>query len=247
MKSMHGLIWKTLMVIAALTVMGDMNCLRAQKSPTSEVKVVRLKGSARYTTDDKKWKEVKRGTLLKNGALIQTGPDSMVDVCLNDAHIKSSPENMGTASDDVIRLFENSVVSLDKLAREEVQLDLRNGSLMGTVANLPADAKYEIRLPHGFIGIRGGTYIADASGVMNVFEGSAVMVVVAADKSMSTKRLSARQGYDPTTGAVVPLHLQSYPLPLTCAGSELPSTPNASSPTSGLPHGSGMGGSLRKF
>jgi hypothetical protein len=130
---------------------------------------------------------------------------------------------------------------------EELQLDLRNGSLMGTVAPLPPDAKYEIKVPHGFIGVRGGTYIADAAGGLNVFEGSAVMVVIGADKSMSTKKLGARQGFDPATGTVVVLHLQSYPLPLTCTGSELPNTPNVSSPTSGVPHGSGMGGALRKF
>lgn len=242
---MHGLAGKIL--IAAVAMAAGAGSIRADRGERGEVKVVRMRGNARYSVDQKKWKDLKTGTVLKSGTLIQTAPNSVVDVCLHDAHEKNPAESLEAATDDVIRLFENSVLSMDKLAEEEVQFDLRAGSLMGTVGRLSTDAKYEIKLPHGFAGIRGGTYIVDTSGGMNVFEGSAVVVIIGADNSLTTKKLGARQGYDPASGEVVALHLESYPLPLTCASTELPASATPSSPTSGKPHGSGMGGALRKF
>jgi hypothetical protein len=242
---MHGLVGKAVVGIVTVALMGSAVSLRAEKIGPDGAKVVRLRGNARYTTDQKTWKELKKGTYLKSGALIQTAPNTVLDLCLNEARSRNSPDTM-QASDDVIRIFENSAVSLDKMAAEEVQLDLRAGSIMGTVGKLSAADKYEIKLPRGMIGIRGGTYIADMSGTVNVIQGSALVVVAGADNSMSTKKLSSRQGYDPTSGAIVPLHLDTYPPPLTCSDSELPPPP-AGTPTSGVPHGSGMGGSLRKF
>jgi hypothetical protein len=245
MKSTCGPVRKFLTLIAALAVTGSAISLHAEKNGNGAAKVIRLTGSARFTTDQKTWKELKKGTVLKSGTLVQTAPNCTLDLCLNEARPKKSDENPEASTDNVIRVFENSALSLDKLAAEELQLDLRSGAIMGTVGKLTPEAKYEIRLPHGIIGIRGGTYITDVSGVVNVIEGSAVVVIVSADNSMATKKLSSRQGYDPTTGAVVPLHLDKYPPPLTCSGSESPS-PNPT-PSSGLPHGSGVGGALRKF
>ena len=242
---MHRLIGKAVIAVTALALMGSAASLRAEKSSPGAAKVIRLRGSARYTTDQKTWKELKKGTYLKSGALIQTAPNTVLDLCLNEARSKNSPDTMQTA-DNVIRVFENSALSLDKMASGELQLDLRAGSIMGSVGRLSAADKYEIKLPRGRIGIRGGTYIADVSGVVNVIQGSAVVVAAGADNSMTTKKLSSRQGYDPTSGAIVPLHLDTYPPPLTCSDSELPPPP-PSTPTSGLPHGPGMGGALRKF
>ena len=246
MKSKYALAGKLLMMLVALAVAGLAVPLRAEKSGKGEVKVIRLKGGARYSTDQKSWKELKRGTLLKGGTLIQTAPNSIVDLCLNEAKNNTANETTENSVDNVLRILENCTLSLDKLAAEEIQLDLRAGSIMGTVGKLTAQAKYEMKLPHGLVGIRGGTYIVDSSGVVNVIEGSAVLVVIAADNSITTKKIGQRQGYDPTTGAIVPLHLEMYPPPLTCSGSDLPST-IPSTPTSGKPHGTGTGGALRKF
>lgn len=242
---MHGLIGKAAIAVAAVAFMGSAVSLRAEKIFLGEAKVIRLRGSARYSTDQKTWQPLKKGIILKSGALVQTAPDAVLDLCLNEARSKHSPDTMQT-SDNVIRVFENTALGLDKMASGELQLDLRAGSIMGTVGRLATADRYEIKLPRGMIGIRGGTYIADMSGTVNVIQGSAVVVVAGADNSMNTKKLSSRQGYDPTTGAIVPLHLDTYPPPLTCSDSELPPPPTGT-PTSGLPHGSGMGGALRKF
>jgi hypothetical protein len=234
---------KILAVVAALAVMGAGVPLHAEKAGV--VKVIRLRGSARYSLDQKSWKELKKGTVLKSGALIQTGPNTVVDICLNDARNKEANNGTEGSVDNVLRILENCTLGVDKLATEEIQLDLHSGTIMGTVGTLSAAAKYEIKLPHEMLGIRGGTYIADSSGVVNVIEGSAVLVVIGKDNSLTTKKISPRQGYDPTSGNLVTLHMQMYPLPLTCEGTELPAA--TSTPTSGLPHGPGMGGSLRKF
>lgn len=246
MKSKYALAGRFLTILAALAVAGLAVPLHAEKSEKGVVKVVRMKGNARYSTDQKTWKDLKQGKLLKSGTLVQTAPNSIVDICLNDARDSSSGGMTENSVDNVLRLFENCTVGLDKLTTEEIQLDLRNGTIMGTVGKLTSQAKYEMKLPHGLVGIRGGTYIVDSSGVVNVIEGSAIYVVIAADNSLATKKIGQHQGYDPTTGSIVPLHLEMYPQPLTCGGSELPST-SPSTPSSGKPHGSGMGGALRKF
>ena len=246
MKSKYALTRKFLLVLAAMAIASLAVPLHAEKIGKGEVKVIRMKGSARYSTDQKTWKELKKGMLLKGGTLIQTAPNSIVDICVNEAKSRSANEMTENSVDNVLRLFENCTLGLDKLASDEIQLDLRSGSIMGTVGKLTAQAKYEMKLPHGLVGIRGGTYIVDSSSVVNVVEGSAVLVVIAADNSITTKKIGPRQGYDPTTGSIVPLHLEVYPPPLTCEGSELPSS-TPSTPTSGKPHGTGMGGALRHF
>jgi hypothetical protein len=243
MKLMHGLVRKSLVVALVLAAVSPGALLHAEKA--AAIKVIRLKGSARYSVDKKEWKDLKKGTVLKSGVLIQTAANTIVDICMNEARNKESSDGSEASVDNVLRVLENCTIGIDKLASDEIQLDLRNGTIMGTVGKLAAQSKYEIKLPHEMLGIRGGTYIADSSGVVNVIEGSAVLVVIGADNSLSTRKIEARQGYDPTSGGIVPLHLQIYPAPLTCEGTELPAS--TSTPTSGLPHGSGMGGSLRKF
>lgn len=241
MKSMRAPLRNVLTVIVVLAVMGVGTSVHAEK-----VRVIRLKGEARYSTDQKTWKDVKVGTVLKGGVLVQTAANTTVDICMNEARKKDSGEGSESSVDNVLRILESSTVGIDKLASEEIQLDVRAGTVMGTVGKLAPQSKYEIKLPHAILGIRGGTYIAASSGAVNVFEGSAVLVVIGADNSLNTKKLTARQGFDPASGDVVALHLQAYPMPLTCEGADLQG-PTVSSPTSGAPHGSGMGGSLRKF
>src|ERR1700685_2319153 len=103
MKSVHGMFWKTLVLMGLLIGVAAANS--AQGAGRSEVKVIRIRGNARYTVDQKKWKDLKRGTVLKSGTLIQTAEGAVVDICLNDEHAK--PEG-GSATDDVIRLYEKT-------------------------------------------------------------------------------------------------------------------------------------------
>jgi len=217
-------------------------------------RVVRIQGSARYSTDQTTWKELKKGTVLKGAVLIQTAPKAYVDVCLREGKaVESLHDEVKENSANVIRVFENTALGIDKLMKqktsegtvEEVQLDLRAGEMMGTVGKLLDASKYEIKVPKGVIGVRGGTFMVSSAAVLNVLTGSAIIVMVNTDGSMTTRKVMPRQGFDPTTGMVTQLTLEMSPQPLTCEESTKPTGPAA--PITGIPHGTGMGGSLRRF
>jgi len=237
-------IWIAHVLAAAAAAALVENCaiLRASPEGKAAAKVIRLQGNARYSLDQTNWKTLKKGVYLKAGALLQTAPNSSVDLCLKEARGTSSAPPV----EEVIRLLDNSVLSFEKLSAGEIQFELRGGSLMGSVAPLTSGENYEIKLPHGFVGIRGGTYIADASGAVNVINGSAVVVTIGRNDAMTTQKLTARQGFDPTTGNVVALDPAVNPAPLTCSGEEPPPAQPVQTPY-GLPKGPGMGGSMRKF
>src|SRR5215469_12449851 len=102
MKSKHGLVVRFLTMMLALAVAGAAIPLHAEKG--GAVKVVRMKGSARYSTDQKSWKELKKGTLLKGGTLVQTAAGCIVDICLNDAKGSGSSGFTENSVDNVLRI-----------------------------------------------------------------------------------------------------------------------------------------------
>src|SRR5690349_10005207 len=108
MKPMHGSVRKILAVIVGLTVMASAISIHAEKAGAA--KVIRIKGSARYTLDHHTWKELKIGTVLKGAVLVQTAPGSTVDLCLNEGRAKISHDGMQNSTDNVIRIFENSIL-----------------------------------------------------------------------------------------------------------------------------------------
>src|SRR5215813_1783391 len=62
----------------------------AAQAPVQGVaKVVRIKGSARYTTGNNVWVPVKLGSILKPGTVIQTGLEkgAFVDLVLGDGEV----------------------------------------------------------------------------------------------------------------------------------------------------------------
>jgi len=195
------------------------------------IKVVGLKGAARYTTGGTAdWKAIKVGTLLKPGTVIQTAADSYVDVVLNDAKatqgLGSSLSSDGYAKtsssagdsykpkvvQDAVRVFENTVVGFDKLTTmktgadtvTETQLDLKAGRIFGTVKKLAATSVYEIKIPNGVAGIRGTIYLISADGVVSVLTGSVVISYMSAN-GLITKEVPAGYQFDPATGLVSPI------------------------------------------
>ncbi len=109
-----------------------------------------IKGTATYTTNGGGAILLKVGAMLSNGATIKTGADSTVDLFLGF--------NAG-----VVRIGENSMLALDKLALTdtgadtavEVQLNLPEGDLYFNVNKLSKASRYEIKMPNGVAGIRG--------------------------------------------------------------------------------------------
>jgi hypothetical protein len=234
--------------------MGIMVSCRTEPASIGEVKVIRIKGEARYKSDRDTWEPITKGAYFKPGFLIQTAPKTMVDLCLNEGHPKYPRDGTEGTTDNVIRIFENSALKLNKLTKEksgskpteEIKLDLLAGQMMGSVGTLHQDSNYEINLSHGFVRVQSGTYMVSSRGVLNVLEGIAIIVITNREGPITTNKLGKHQSFDPETGTISDIitdgEMNFYPL--RCSGAANP-TP-ALSP-SGTPHGSGIGGSLRKF
>lgn len=194
------------------------------------IKVVSLKGAARYMVVGSEWKPVKAGLMLKPGTVIQTAADSYVDVVLNNAKAtqglgsalsdeasfsttSSSGDNYKPkAVQDAVRVFENSVMSFDKLTVTktgadtvtETQLDLKAGRIFGTVKKLSNASIYEIKVPNGVAGIRGTIYLIGADGRVSVLTG-AVTISYVTNGAVVTKDVPAGFQFDPVTGLVTPI------------------------------------------
>lgn len=221
-------------LIALALVMGL--AMQAAADPIQQiVTVLRVKGAARYSTDGKTYQTLQKGDVLKPGALVQTAPESEVDLQLggtsgagttqvvnknanglNDVYNGTIIGNKGGGlynpdaeeSANIVRIQENSVLSIDKLTVEqtgadtveETQLDLRAGSIVGNVKKMSAASKYEVKIPNGVAGIRGTFYFLSSAGVVDVVLGSVVIAVVHADGTVVTKVVTAGFKYDPLTG-----------------------------------------------
>lgn len=197
--------------------------------------VIRIKGNARYTTGNNSWQPLKKGMVLKPGTVVQTSTEqgSFVDLVLSDSGtaatapapavyhptIPSSYSASGasayqpSAEQNVVRVWENSALGIDKLAATQTgadtvtdtQLDLKVGRVSGNVKKMSSASKYEIKLPNGVAGIRGTLYDVTAEGVVRVFVGSVVLAWVDAKGNVVTQVVSGGQQYDARTGELTPL------------------------------------------
>lgn len=192
-------------------------------------KVIRIKGSARYTTGNNVWQPLKVGSILRPGTVVQTSTDrgSFVDVVLGDgsAAIPSMaavtpavarPDvsyYQPNAEQDIVRIYENSLLAIDKLTIietgadvvSETQLDLRAGRIFGNVKKMSAASKYEVKIPNGVAGIRGTTYEISAEGVVRVLVGSVVIAYVGPDGTVVTQVIMGGQQFDARTGQITPI------------------------------------------
>src|SRR5512137_1549388 len=131
-------------LVACGIALAMVSSLAAQTPEQGAAKVVRIKGSARYTAGGNVWQPLKLGAVLKPGAIIQTGLDkgSYVDLVLGDgdAPLPSSPVTRAVGSADavppnagggggakadqnVVRLFENTVLGVDKVTKMNTGVD----------------------------------------------------------------------------------------------------------------------------
>ncbi|MDB6019583.1 MAG: hypothetical protein JWR19_4072 [Pedosphaera sp.] len=173
--------------------------------------ITQLKGQARYSSDGKTWLPLKQGDDIKAGYLIQTAAKSAVEIQLGEQEAKSGVMAAGT---NALHLFQNSVLSVDKLTSEqaetngtgETMLDLRAGQMAGNTRQLPAGYKFEIKFPSGVAGVRGTTsFVINAAGGVKVQSGEVVVAKVAADGSVTSQVVTANHGTSldtgPSTGA----------------------------------------------
>jgi hypothetical protein len=210
--------WISKAVVAGLALALTLSVVAQTQEATATV--TRIKGSARYSTDAANWKPLKVGMQLGGGVTIQTGAGSYVDLLLGEPDIIAQTPKIGEylaykplAEQDSLRIYEDSVLALDKLTTtktgmdevKETQLDLRAGTIFGKVKKLSAASKYEIKLPNGVAGIRGTIYSISAQGVVSVLTGSVVIAYTGSDGTVVTQVVNAGYEFDTRTGQLTPI------------------------------------------
>ena len=216
--------------VAGAVALAMFSVLAAQAADAGIAKVVNIRGSARYmTTENPTWRPLKTGAILNPGTIVQTAAGSYADIVFNNpkatvaasaALTAASPSAPSSASSgagsqpraeqDAVRIFENTVLGLDKLTMTqtgadkvtETQLDLKAGRILGTVKKLSAASTYEVKIPNGVAGVRGTVYTLSADGVLSVLSGSVVLAYVGPDGTPVTKEIKAGEQYDEKTGQV---------------------------------------------
>jgi hypothetical protein len=205
----------------------------AQAVKQLKAKVVRIKGTARFTSGNGEWHPLKVGDVLKAGNIIQTDQSrgSYVDLVLGDgtgsvptvgasstsapSTSKPSPASnyQPKAEQNFVRVWENSALGIDKLTSmetgsdtvTETQLDLRAGHILGSVKKMSAASKYEVKIPNGVAGIRGTIYDITADGVIKVSSGSVVLAWVSPDGTVVTQVVNGGNQFDARSGQSSPL------------------------------------------
>ena len=196
-------------------------------------KAIRIKGPARYTTGNNIWQPLGVGTVLQSGTVVQTSTEkgSYVDIVLGEetaavvqpvifrpgivsSMASASPNYQANVDQNVIRIWENSALGIDKLSSmqtgadvvTDTQLDLKAGRITGNVRKMSAASKYEIKLPNGVLGIRGTLYDAYADGLVKIFVGSAVAAAVDGKSgNVTTQTVMGGQQYDMRTNQLSPI------------------------------------------
>jgi hypothetical protein len=142
------------------------------QAPTG-VEVVGVVGTAVYSTSGSGSLPLNPGDRLAEGLVLKTGPRSAVDLSLGPRA-------------GVLRLTENTTVSLDQLAAGEaipdtqVQLKLHvsEGTVVGFNNKLTTAAKYELKTSTGIVAIGGSEFRVDARGHVVLLAGTALVAYV---------------------------------------------------------------------
>jgi hypothetical protein len=194
--------------------------LAAQSTDQVAAKVIRIKGAAQYKIGNGEWRSLKYGDVVRQGTVIQTAGNSRVDLLLGAASAPVERPVTGealiyqpTAEQNVVRLWENTLMGVDKLTEmqtgadvvTETQLDLKAGHISGSVKKMSAASKYEVKLPIGVAGIRGTIYDISAEGVIKVLTGSVVLAYTGPNGSTLTQVVMGLQMFDARTGVLSPL------------------------------------------
>lgn len=191
------------------------------------VKVVAIHGNAQYYLAGQSTpRPLREGMVIKSGMTIQTasGLGNYVDLVLNNSHAEEAPAGSPSeiahytpkAEQDGIRIKENSVLVIDKLTVTQTgaevvtdtELDLKAGTILGTVKKLSPQSKYEVKIPAGVAGIRGTIYEISANGVIKVLSGMVLIAYVGPDGNIITQNINAGQEFDTSTGLVTTISAQ---------------------------------------
>src|SRR5262249_51055439 len=148
-----------------------------------KAKVSRIKGQARYKVGSGDWQPLKRDMSIGSGTIIETAPNSQVDLVMGGSEVPKPSLNVGTmltyqpaSSQNMVRIWDNTRMAIDTLTVtetgtdevSETQLDLQAGHIFGSVKKMSAASRYEVKIPNGVAGIRGTTYDINVDGIIKV-------------------------------------------------------------------------------
>lgn len=221
-------------LLACGLVLAMVSSATAQTTRDGAAKVVRIKGSARYSLGNNVWQPLKVGDVLRPGSVVQTDRDSgsYVDLVLAEDRVPTASSGAGAgnvvptawttanpasavgvpvAQQNTVRLYENTILGIDKLNAMETggdkvtdtQLDLKSGHIMGSVKKMAGASRYEVKLPNGVAGIRGTIYHVWADGRIQVAEGTVVLSLVDAQGNVQTRVINAGYEYNPRTDQII--------------------------------------------
>jgi hypothetical protein len=198
--------------------------LAAQTVAQVTATVVRIKGSARCKIGGSGWQPLKRGDVLRAGALIETGGDgSYVDLVLG---ARGAPPALRPAAGDLltyhptaeqntVRVWQNTRLGIDKLTAmetgadvvTETQLDLQAGHILANVKKMSAASKYDVKVPNGVASIRGSTVeiSVEERVTIKVLTGSVYHHYIDVNGKEHNQIIMSLQEYDDTTGMLTPL------------------------------------------
>jgi hypothetical protein len=199
----------------------------AQTVKPCVVTVVRIQGQARYSLGDNVWHPLVVGKILGAGTTIQSAVNSTVDIVLSGNPVampqaNPTPQTISLAADpnvrglvsykpmvqqNVIRLFGNTVLAVDKLTQSDTgvdtvsdtELDLRTGSIFFSVKKMSATSQFIIKIPNGVAGIRGCKGKIDDKGNVEMFEGELIIAL----GNGQTYTVDGGMIFNPQTGQVI--------------------------------------------
>jgi hypothetical protein len=196
---------------------GMISSLAAETVSQVSAKVVRVKGQARYMVGGGAWQTVKKGDLLGAGTIIETGVGAQVDVIVGEGAPMNQRPIAGemltyapSAEQNMVRLWENSRLGIDKLTVTETgsdvvtdtKLDLQAGHIFGSVKKMSAASTYEVKIPNGVAGIRGTVYDISVEGIIKVLVGSVYLAYVDSNGNSKTQVVMGEQMFNMRTGVL---------------------------------------------
>jgi len=235
MKTMKTTLACFMAAVLSLTIVAS----AAAETPSRTGKVVRIKGEARFSTGKKVWEPLKVGTIIKAGTIVQTAKDSFVDIVISESadaqafSLKTPTSSASSTSaaggggastpapdQDVLRVLDDTYLVFDGLSASsngsglvtETLLDLKKGSIFGSVKKQSAASRFEVKIPNGVAGIRGTTFLISAAGRVACLTGSVVAAFTGNDGNVATQVVGSGTQLDTNTG-------QSSPLPDSASNS----------------------------
>lgn len=212
----------------------------AQAAPQPDwpvtIKVISLKGSARFSPDQKDWIPLKQGNALNPGCVIQTADKSTVTLQfippgtrppeprLDAKHLLNNKKPLS----DGLSILPNTVLTVEKASVRsgtsgvvtQTSLNLGVGDIIGSVSDVSPESIYEIKLPMGIAGARpNSAYTLSSSGRADTLRGTVVLAIPSADGNVATKVIAAGSWFDPASGQIARIPqseestLPSHPTP----------------------------------